>query len=94
VQPVGRGQLHPGDGVQHLLALAESGLSLRGERGHAVGVTAELGEVSTRQRDRYRDIHQQARRFAHRRLEGLIGRIRERALRGIKRNLARFHVRG
>ena len=91
-QPVGHGQLRPGNGFQHPLAPPDSGQGLCCERGHGFGVTAELGEVSTAQCNRGWDIRQQARGGTDRRLEGLIGRIRQRAFGGINRRLGRLQA--
>ena len=56
------------------LAVAELGQGPRGERGRALGVAAELGEIAAMERDQRGDVHQQAAGPADGRLERLLGR--------------------
>ena len=63
----------------------------RGERGPGFGVTAELGEKATTDRDQRRDIHQHAAGPADGRLERLPGRARGRPLGRVQQRLHLLH---
>ncbi len=64
------------DEIEHPLAVADLGQGPRSEGGCTFGVTTELGQVRAKDRDRGRDVHQQAGGLARRRLERLIGSAR------------------
>ena len=91
-EPLGQGQLDPSDGVQHPLALAESQPGRATRTRPSPRRRRANRQPGTRERDRRGNVRQPARAPAHRRLEGLIGDIRERTLGGIQRRIGRFHV--
>ena len=62
----------------------------RGERRRIFGVTAELGEQATTDRDQRGDIHEHAAGPAHGRLERLPGRTRVRLLGRVEQRLLRL----
>ena len=74
VKPPGYGQLPLRDRPQYPLILPAPGQGLRTELSGTFGVTAELGEVTTTERDHHGDIHQQAAGPADRGLERLLAR--------------------
>jgi hypothetical protein len=75
VEPSGYGQLHLRDGPQYPFVVPALGHGLRTELSRTPGVTAELGEVTTHERDRRGDVHQQAAGRADRGLEWLVAGI-------------------
>ena len=90
-QPLGQGQIPAGYGRHHPLVFPYLGQGPRRERGRALGVAAERGEVSTLGGDRRGHVQQPASGPTVR-FEGLIGRTRERALGGIQRRPGRLHA--
>ena len=76
--------------VQHPLALAKFGQGLRREPGRTLGVAAQVSEQGVLECDRRGDVHQRAGRLASRRLERLIGSIRERTLGVIEQPIDRL----
>ena len=91
-EPLGHGQESPGGRAQQPLALAALGQGPRGERRRILGVTAELGEEATMDRDQRRDIHQHAAGPADGRLERLLGRARVRLLGRVEQRLHRLQA--
>ena len=89
-EPLGHAQVPPGEGLQQPLAFAELGQGPLGERGRALGVTTELGEGSTMERDQRGDVHQHAVGPADSRLERLLARACGRALRRVEQRLHRL----
>jgi hypothetical protein len=90
-EPLRHGQVPLGDRIQHPLALADLGQGPRSERGRALCVTAQVGEVRAKERDRRRHVHQQAASVAGRWLVRLIGSSCHRMFGGIERRLHRLH---
>ena len=73
LQPLGHARVPPDDGAEHRLAFAAGGHGPRDEIDRGLGVAAKLGEIYAKERDRRRDVHQQASRPSGGRLEALIG---------------------
>jgi hypothetical protein len=71
-QPVGHRQVVPGKVAQRVVGVGQVGQGLLGELGGPLGVAAQAGEHGRRERDRGRQVGQQAHRPADRRLVRLL----------------------